>query len=528
MNKEWLKRIGSACLAFSLCRASLVLWATLLQGLGVQALAASEVIATTTSPLLAALPDALRPAWRRTQLPDTALSLVVREIGGAQRLAFAADTPRNPASVMKLVTTWLALTELGPQHVWRTALLTDPGARLDDNGALTTPLYLRASGDPMLQIRDVWALLHALRLRGVRRLGDVVVDRSLFGSVAIDPGQFDGAADRPYNASPDALVMGLGAVQLTFIPDPVAKRWRVIADPPLPGVALTSEVQWRDGRCLGTPVVATEVLADEMTSNGTIAAATDVTAEAALTAHGVTLRLQGQVAGACGEFSLYRLVLTQPRFATAVLRYLWQQMGGEVSGQVRPGKVPMDAVLWVEHTSPTVSELIRAVNKSSNNLMARMLLLSLATQQQSKEGVQAPVTLPESRATARAALAAQGLHMPELVLDNGSGLSRASRISAASLARLLTIAWQSPRMPEYLASLAIVGVDGTLNRRLRHHPARGMAHLKTGSLRDVRALAGYVQGASGKRYIVVSLVNHGQAYMAQPFEDALIAWLARQ
>jgi len=118
--------------------------------------------------------------------------------------------------------------------------------------------------------------------------------------------------------------------------------------------------------------------------------------------------------------------------------------------------------------------------------------------------------------------------MPELVLDNGAGLSRVSRISAASLARLLTAAWQSPWMPEYVSSLAISGLDGTLTRRLRRPPARGVAHLKTGSLRDVRALAGYVQGASGKRYIVVSLVNHDQAQAAQSFEDALITWLARR
>jgi len=496
MKEQWLRRVGRRVCGM-LC------WAAVTQPLYAQT-APTPAAAVIPSPLAQILPTELRPAWLHTKLPDTALSLVVQEIGGPQLLAFDADAPRNPASVMKLVTTWLALSELGPQHVWRTTLLTDPGARPDADGVLTAPLYLRAGGDPMLHVKDLWALLHALRLRGVRRIGDVVVDRSLFGLVAIDPGAFDGAADRPYNASPDALVVGFGAVQLTFIPDPAAKRWHVLIDPPVPGVTVDGAPQWRDGRCTGQSGVTTEPV---------------------LTARGVTLRIQGQVAGACGEFSLYRLALTQPRFAAAVLRYLWQQLGGVMSGEVRTGNVPVDAVRLVEHESPPLGEVIRAVNKSSNNLMARMLLLSLGGKYTQKES-QVPVTLSASREAARAALTAQGLSMPELVLDNGAGLSRAGRISANSLARLLTVAWQSSWMPEYVSSLAIVGVDGTVSRRLHDHPARGRAHLKTGSLRDARAVAGYVQGASGKRYIVVSLVNHDQAHAAQGFEDALIAWLA--
>jgi len=495
MKRRWFKRIGRRW------GAGLILAVSTLP---LYAQTPADII--SSAPLAQILPAELRPAWRNTKLPDTALSLVVQEIGGPQLLAFAADAPRNPASVMKLVTTWLALSELGPQHVWRTAFLTDPGARPDVQGRLAAPLYWRAGGDPMLHVKDVWALLHTLRLRGVRQIGDVVVDRSVFGLVAIDPGEFDGAADRPYNASPDALVVGFGAVQLTFVPDPAAKHWHAFMDPPVAGVTLDGALQWRDGRCTGQSGVTTEPV---------------------LTAQGVTLRIQGQVAGACGEFSLYRLVLTQPRFATEVLRYLWRQMGGVMSGQVRAGNVPVDAVRLVEHESPPLGELIRAVNKSSNNLMARMLLLSLGGKYGQGES-QAPVTLPASRAAARAALAAQGLHMPELVLDNGAGLSRVGRISANSLARLLRTAWQSPWMPEYMASLAIVGVDGTVGRRLRNSPASGRAHLKTGSLRDVRAVAGYVQGASGKRYIVASLVNHDQAHAAQAFEDALIAWLAQR
>jgi len=248
-----------------------------------------------------------------------------------------------------------------------------------------------------------------------------------------------------------------------------------------------------------------------------------VTVDPTPAVQGVTLSIRGEAAGACGEFSRYRLALDQYQHAAAVLRYLWQSLGGVMTGEVRAGTVPVDAVRLVEHESPALGEVIRSVNKLSNNLMARMLLLSLGATR-----TDVPVTVQAGREAVHTVLAEQGLTMPELVLDNGSGLSRVGRISARSLARLLAFAWQSPQMPEYVSSLAIAGVDGTLERRLRAGPAQGRAHLKTGSLRDARALAGYVQGASGKRYIVVSLVNHDQAQAAQAFEDALVLWLARR
>lgn len=449
-----------------------------------------------------ALPQALSAAWKQTGLPNSALSLVVQEVDGPRLAAINADTPRNPASVMKLVTTWAALSGLGPGYVWRTELLTEPGTRIDASGALTGPLFLRASGDPQLMLQDLWSLLRDLRLRGVRRIGDLVVDRGIFGDVSIDPGAFDGAADRAYNASPDAFMVGFGALRLVFVPDPAARAWRTLVDPPLPGVGLEGNVQWSDARCPGPPAVGTEPV---------------------LTQEGVSIRLSGTVAGSCGEFEIYRLALSQPEYSSAVLRQLWRELGGTFTGQVRSGKAPPDGVTLATHQSPALGEVIRQINKRSNNVMARTLLLTLGAERGMR-----PATVASSGQVARAVLAEQGLDMPELVLDNGAGLSRDARVSAESLASLLRLAWRSPFMPEFMSSLAISGVDGTVRRRLRGSEAQGMAHLKTGSLRDVRAIAGYVLGASGKRYVVVSIVNHEQAAAVRSFNDALVAWLAER
>lgn len=449
-----------------------------------------------------ALPAELTAAWKASRLPDSALSLVVREVDGTPLVSINANTPRNPASVMKMVTTWTALSELGPNYVWRTAFLTDPAGRPDARGVLPGPLYLRAGGDPQLMIQDIWNLLRELRLRGVKQINDLVVDRSIFGEVATDPGAFDGAADRPYNASPDAFMVGFGAQRLLFLPDPAARKWLPVLDPPIPGIRIEGQVEWTDARCPGSPVITTDPV---------------------ITQQGVSIRVSGKAAGSCGEFSVYRLAQSQSEFGTAIFRLLWKDLGGSFVGQVRSGMAPVDAVPLASHDSAPLGEIIRTINKFSNNVMARTLLLTLGAERGRR-----PATVATSGNVAAQLLAAQGLPMPELNIDNGAGLSREARLSAQGLANLLVQAWESPLMPEYLSSLAISGVDGTVRRRMKGAATQGMAHLKTGSLRDVRAIAGYVLGASGKRYVVVSVVNDERADAVRAFDDALVKWLAER
>jgi D-alanyl-D-alanine carboxypeptidase/D-alanyl-D-alanine-endopeptidase (penicillin-binding protein 4) len=451
---------------------------------------------------VAGLPPALASAWKASRLPDSALSLVVREADGGQLVGINAATPRNPASVMKMVTTWTALSELGPNYVWRTEFLLRPGSRPDARGALPGPLYLRAGGDPQLMIQDLWSLLRELRLRGIKQIGDLVIDRSRFGDVATDPGAFDDAPDRPYNASPDAFMVGFGAERLLFLPDPAARKWLPVLDPPLPGVRIEGDVKWSDIRCPGSPVVKTDPV---------------------ITQSGISIRVSGEAAGSCGEFSVYRLAQSQGDFSTDIFRLLWKDLGGTLTGRVSNGLVPTDAISVVAHDSPPLTEVIRTINKFSNNVMARTLLLTIGAERGRR-----PATAQSSADVAAQLLAAQGVPVAGLNIDNGAGLAREARLRADSLAVLLDEAWKSPLMPEFVSSLAISGVDGTVRRRMKGEGTRGMAHLKTGTLRDARALAGYVLGASGKRYVVVSLVNDDRADAARAFNDAIVTWLAQR
>lgn len=446
------------------------------------------------------LPAELNQAWRATRLPAGAMSLFVQEIGGPVLMSVNAAEPRNPASVMKMVTTWTALSGLGPDYTWRTAFYARGGGQVDEYGTLAGPLYLKAGGDPFMSVEDLWGLLRQLRLRGVKNLSEVVVDRTLFGPVASDPGEFDGAADRPYNASPDAMMVGLGAVRLVFQPDAQAHRWVPMIDPPVPGVRIEGDIKWSNAVCPGSPSIGTQVVR---------------------TGRDIVVQVSGTAAGSCGEFSVYRLALSQPEYFSALFQMLWKELGGTLGKGVQAGKVPAGASQLVWHDSESLGDTIRHINKKSNNVMARTLLLTLGAE---KFGPGA--TASTGANAALGVLQAQQVDTRGWVIDNGAGLSRTGRLTAVGLAGMLDAAWRSPLMPEFISSLAISGVDGTVKRRLRNGDAKGMAHLKTGTLRDVRALAGYVLGASGKRYILVSIVNDERSAAVRSFDDALVNWLA--
>ncbi|HBI83710.1 D-alanyl-D-alanine carboxypeptidase/D-alanyl-D-alanine-endopeptidase [Orrella sp. NBD-18] len=445
------------------------------------------------------LPAELASAWAKTKLPESSLSVVVQEVGGPRLFQVSPEIPRNPASVMKLVTTYAAISRLGPNYVWNTDFMIGSDARINDQGVLSGPLYLRAGGDPVLMVQDLWRLMRDMRLRGIREISDVVIDRSIFGDVAIDPARFDGAGDRPYNASPDAFMVGFGAIRLVFMPDPARRLWKAFVDPAIPGIEIDGNVEWTDSKCPGSPAIST----DSTFVDGII-----------------RFRVSGKAAGSCGEFDIFRLGFSQQEYAARLLKSMWEEVGGKMTGQVRSGLVPAGAIPVASHQSPPLSEVIRLINKRSNNVMTRVLLLTLGA-----EAGRRPATVQSSVEVATGVLARQGLDMKGLVLDNGSGLSREGVVSADSMAKMLHTAWMSPVMPEYVSSLAILGMDGTARNRLRDPSTQSQAHVKTGALRDVRSIAGYVWGASGKRYIVVSMVNHERAHDARAFENALITWL---
>ncbi|MFM9879770.1 MAG: D-alanyl-D-alanine carboxypeptidase/D-alanyl-D-alanine-endopeptidase [Burkholderiaceae bacterium] len=454
-------------------------------------------------PASAALPAEIDAALLRAKLPRDAVVLLVADADsrapGPPRLSHRADTPVNPASLMKLVTTYAALDILGPAFVWTTPVYIEGPVQA---GVLQGNLYLKGQGDPKLVVERLWLLLRRVQALGITTVaGDIVLDRSAFDVAPQSPADFDGEPARPYNAAPDALLVNYKSVLMTFTPDRSGGFAAIAYEPALAGVAMPSRVP------LALPPPGTDC------GDWRAALKADFSDPA-------KLLFGGSYSAACGE-KTWPLAYADPAsFAARAVERLWRDLGGKLSGKVRGGLVPAALAPAFVATSPALPEVVRDINKFSNNVMAQQLFLTLSWHAKGSG------SFTGSRELLRQWWASRLGDATAPLLDNGSGLSRSERISARALASLLQLAWASPLMPELMASLPLAGVDGTL-RRLKNPATTGLAHLKTGSLRDVLGIAGVVHAASGKRYVLVAIANHPNAAAARPVLEALVQWASQ-
>ncbi|MGB7536003.1 MAG: D-alanyl-D-alanine carboxypeptidase/D-alanyl-D-alanine-endopeptidase [Azonexus sp.] len=453
-----------------------------------------------TLPALAGgLPSNVLQALKAAQIPAASVAVVVQPVDAAQPLvAHNAARAMNPASVMKLVTTYAALDLLGPAWTWKTTAWVDTAAV---NGVLSGNLYLKGSGDPRFAIEHLWGLLRQLRVRGIQQInGDVVLDRTVFDVPAIDPGAFDDKPMRPYNVGPDGLLINLRALRFTLLAD--NGKPRLLMETPSDGLRVDNQLRAGEGGCGSNwkDFISIRLIPEN---------------------NGNRLEFTGTYSPLCGEKALNLAPLPADGQAGGLIRALWKELGGTLGGQVRGGTVPVGSRLIATHESPPLADTVRDINKYSNNVMARQVYLTLGNES-------APATAERARQRIADWLNARGLRFAELEIENGSGLSRSERISADSLNRLLLDAWKNPVMPEFVSSLPIVGIDGTMKKRLNGSEATGRAHIKTGTLDSVKTAAGYALDARGRRYAVTFLINHPRAQAGSAAIDALLVWVAQR
>ena len=463
---------------------------------GATALAFAVLVAAGTA--AAALPREIARVFLNTGVPLNAVAIVVQDVSNHRPLfTQQPDRPYNPASVMKLVTTFAALELLGPEFHWTT------GAYLDgplDAGVLHGNLLLKGGGDPKLTLERWQAFMAMLRDKGLSIVeGDLVLDRTFFAPVAHDPAAFDGEPRKPYNVGPDALLVNFKSVRFGFAPG-AADDAVMTVEPSLRAVAVGAPPKLAAGPC-----------GDWRTTIGALFLDQGARAE---------VTFGGRYPAACGEREWWVSLLDHPTYVHAMFETYFGAAGGRFAGRWRDGVVPARATPFATLDSPPLWDVVRDINKLSNNVMARQLFLTLATAR-----APPPATIERATETVVAWAARRSLKMPELVLDNGSGLSRRERISAGSLARLLLAANASPVREEFASSLSVAAMDGTLQRRFLNGSVAGQALLKTGTLDGVRALAGFVINQDGRRFAVVAIVNHANAAQTQGALDYLVQWV---
>lgn len=455
-------------------------------------LASLLLLAFSHLALAAGLPGSVAEALKRAKIPLSSVGIVVQETNASKALIdINGAQAMNPASTMKLLTTFSALEILGPAYRWKTEVYLD--GKLE-NGVLQGNLVFKGYGDPKLTVDQFWMWLRELRQRGLREIrGNIVLDQSFFESVKNDPAEFDNDPSRAYNVTPNALLLNFNALHLHLIPN--GNVTTALLEPELSGYSVKNLI----------------------TASGKLPCGGEDAYNSRLAGH--IIMLEGSIPADCGETDNYFSLLPHDEYFFALFSALWKELGGTIQGKLSVGPAPINQEPYATHKSQALSETIRDINKFSNNTMARQLFLTLGATDTLSANV------ARSTAVIQQWLNTQHLDFPELVLENGAGLSRKERISAQHLTELLQHATHSRFAAELEASLPILGMDGTVKKRFKESPLSGYAHLKTGTLDGVKSIAGYVQARSGKQYIMVFIVNHPNAALTQPMQDALIEWL---
>ena len=450
------------------------------------------------------LPAEINSVLQKHRISKEDVSLVVQAVDEkVPRVAFNAEMPRNPASVIKIVTSWVALDILGPTFNWITKIYALGPIR---NGILEGDLLIKGSGDPYLTLDELWRMLGELRRKGLHTIkGDLVFDNSLYDADESNLDPLDGESYHLYNVSPHPFLVNFKAIDFVINPINNTNRVDIRTVPELPNLTITNNVKLTRKPCRGSGprIIMTQ-------------------AKAKSPDHIV---LSGRMPRSCKNYRLGRTAMTHDSYALGVFKTLWGQWGGSLRGSFRSERLANHRSPLLSWKSKPLAEVIRPLNKWSNNVMTRMLLLTVA-----ETKFNPPVDREKGVIAILEHLETKGLDTTGLKIENGSGLSRKTRISATQITELLRLAWIKPHMPEFVASLSIGGQDGTTRKRFRRSKVKGNSHIKTGSLKDVSSVSGYVHNDQGKTFTVTLIINSPAVRFGagRAVQDTTLAWVFKQ
>ena len=466
------------------------------------------------------LPRAIVNSLERNQIPLNAISISVTEIKpgkpgkheGKAILGWRESEPMNPASTMKVLTTLAGLDILGPQYRWRTKIFTDG---VIHQGTLQGNLYLQGSGDPKLIPEELAKLMKDLQALGIQKIdGNLFFDRNAYAPSVMEHNTIDGESLRAYNVAPDPLLYAFRTLSFQLGKSRTADFIDISYTPTLSQLKVVNQMQLIDRSC------------DNWKSNIRFNLEPETVAS---TDQAITAQFSGSFPNACKGVNFNVVALDPNTFLTQGFAAAWELAGG---AWVKPpvgkdGAVPLAARLLLQFEGIPLADDVQDINKYSNNVMARQLLLTLALEKMGK-----PATTANGELVIQSWLKQNGLNFVGMVIENGSGLSRNEAISAEQMNQLLLKARNLPISEVFYNSLPIAGTDGTMRNRLMsqlrkflHLKKKPEVRMKTGSLADVRAISGYVMSKSGKMYAVSSFINHPNAWKGLEAHDQLLSWL---
>ncbi len=480
-------------------------------------------------PLLANeyLPVGVKKALQSSKIPESALGFHIISIGKLHpqpnQHSWNAQSPMNPASTMKLLTTVAALDILGPQYRWKTNFYTNG---LIEQGVLNGNLIIQGFGDPKLVPEQLSVIAQNLRQSGLQEVqGNLVLDRSVYASSIRQTAPLDGESSRTYNVVPDPLLYAFQT--LSFKISNNNKQFDITYTPHLAGLRIVNQIKATNGKC-GDWAKTLKIEIRKINEEAWNAV------------------FVGKLSINCPDIVWNSVSIDSNNFLKQGLLSSFEDSGiaWKTHPQVIESEVPSNAKLFLSHPGTSLTDAIKDINKYSNNVMARQVLLTIGLEKGSR-----PTSTTDSIRIVKDWLRKSKLNFPELVIENGSGLSNIERISAQSMTSLLNYAVNTKNNELFINSLPIAGVDGTMKNRLvdrlkklwSTNTREAMftpdislpntlqktgAYMKTGTLQTVRSVSGYVVSKTGKVYAVSVMVNDQNAGLGgTAVNDALLQWV---
>ena len=444
------------------------------------------------------LPKNIEAVLNHRNLEPSSLSVMMIDLESDEViLSWNPDTKRTPASVMKLFTTASALDILGPSYKWSTEFYVFGEIK---NKILDGDLLIKGKGDPFLTTENVWKMLRRIKQKGIDEIkGDLLIDDSFFNHPNHDPAKFDNEPLRSYNVGPNALLFNFKSVRFFIDSNKINRSVTITEDPKLDNVEIVNELELIDSDCTGYQRGIRIITSKKYDK----------------------LIFRGSFPTECEDFSLFRSVLSHDQFNFGLFKSTWRDLGGKFDGEWKNTIHDTESLPFYSHDSVMLSSAVKSINKNSNNVMSRNLLLTIAA-----ESEDLPATEEKGRARVNEWLLQNNFDAQSFFLDNGSGLSREASVTVRQVTDLLKYVYRSDFMPEFISSLSINGLDGTMSDRFENDEISGKFHIKTGSLDHVSSLAGYMN-YEGKRYAFAIIQNAEDVHkgFGEEVQEALMRWL---
>jgi D-alanyl-D-alanine carboxypeptidase/D-alanyl-D-alanine-endopeptidase (penicillin-binding protein 4) len=444
-----------------------------------------------------ALPPAVERIIQKSGIPKNDISIYIKETGngGREIASLNASKTRTPASVIKVLSTYAAVLKLGFDYRWPTQFYSKGKIK---NGVLKGDLLVKGFGDPTLSTKHLENIVEKIKAKGIKRItGNIVIDRSYFAVGTKNNSGFDKHTYSPYNAMPDAMMFNERVSTICITPKKNDVHKKVVDG----SYIIKNNLQRVNKPCRGRYSWP----AFKIDNSSAIP----------------EVLLQGKISKRCGTRNICKVITEPYKSFYYALKDALNKAGVNVQGTMRLHKIPSNAHILFTHYSENLEKIISKTAKKSNNLYARHLLLFLGAKMYG-----APATLSKGRKAIEYILRSKGaLGAGMLSIDNGCGLSRTAKLNAKLLAGVYDDAYKRYGN-RWMKTLSIAGVDGTIKRRFRGTVVKNRAWMKTGTLKRVKNIGGYVKSKNGRLYTVVILVNTKKGrWKASQLQNNIMKWL---